>query len=222
MTQIEIFAIIVSQIKKIQNEKSKPIRVAVNGIEGTGKTTFASALVKYLNGNRMKAVHVSIDGYHFNKEVRYRQGRDSSKGYYENSYNEAAFVEHVLQRSQGSPPEYVEATHDLVTDEYLDLCPKRIEDDTVLVTDGCYLLKPIFNDFWDFRIYLKTDFETAKIRGAKRDQDALGGYDEARRKFELRYHAASKLYISDVNPENLADLIIDNTDFECLKVVSSC
>lgn len=220
MKHEEIFSIIRDEIEKIQNSKSKPIRVAINGIEGTGKTTFAAAIVKYLNAHNHIATHISIDGFHFNKEIRYRQGRNSAKGYYEDSYDEVAFIKNVLQRSQQTPAEYIEATHDLSTDDYIELPPKSLDDESVIITDGCYLFKPIFNGNWDLRIYLKTDFSTALKRGAKRDQDALGGYESAKEKFELRYHAASKRYISEVDPENLADLVVDITDFENLKIVS--
>jgi len=219
MEQAEILSVIENHIRKIATKKTKPIRIAVNGIEGTGKTTFALSLVEYLNAQKLTALHVSIDGFHFNKDVRYKQGRNSAKGYYEDSYDEEAFVKNVLLRSQGSPPEYIEATHDLMTDVYLKLDPKQISEDAIIVTDGCYLFKPIFNDHWDLRIYLKTDFNTALARGVKRDALALGGFDEAKQKFELRYHAASKRYISEVDPEKLADLIIDFSDFENLKIL---
>ena len=220
MKQIEIFSLILDKLNKIRDTKSKPIRVAINGIEGTGKTTFAYALVKHMNALGHETIHISIDGFHFNKKVRYRQGRDSAKGYYEDSYNEAAFVEKVLQRSQGNPPEYIEATHDLISDAYVNLPPIPLGHNAVIVTDGCYLFKPVFNEFWDLRIYLKTDFTTALKRGAQRDQKALGGYTLAKQKFESRYHAASKRYISEVMPETLADLIIDMTEFETLKIIS--
>jgi len=219
MKLIDVFSIIKDELRRVNAKKSKPIRVAINGIEGTGKTTFAEALVEYLIHQGFVAHHVSIDGFHFNKKMRYSRGRNSAKGYYEDSYDELSFVKHVLQRSQQEPAEYIEATHDLLTDAYLDLPPKRLDDSAILVTDGCYLFKPVFNDFWDYRIYLKTDFATASRRGALRDQEALGGYEIAKEMFGKRYHAASKRYISEVNPENFADIIFDITDFENLRVV---
>jgi len=217
MKQAEVFSLIRDEVKKIQRHRTKPVRIAVNGIEGTGKTTFASDFVAYLRAHNFAALHISIDGFHFNKKQRYKQGRDSSDGYYEDSYNEAAFVDKVLRLSQGNPPRYIEATHDLMTDDYLDLPPKNLADNAIIVTDGCYLFKPVFNPFWDLRLYLKTDFETALERGVKRDQNSLGGYEKAREKFKLRYHAASRRHISEVNPEALADIIIDNSDFDNLK-----
>lgn len=220
MKQEEAFSIILDAIETISERKTKPIRIAINGIEGTGKTTFATNLVMYVNAKHFPAFHVSIDGFHFNKRIRYRQGRNSAKGYYEDAYDEATFVEMVLQRSQKSQSEYIEATHDLKTDTYLNLRPKVIPSNAVLVTDGCYLFKPVFNEHWDLRVYLKTDFDTALKRGAERDKHDLGGYEEAKQKFTSRYHLASKRYISEVRPIELADLVFDITDFNSLELIS--
>ena len=126
MTSNLIFDIINNEIKKYFSKKNNPIRIAINGIEGTGKTVFAINLSKYLTQSNINATHISIDWFHNNKEYRYRQGRNSYKGYYEDSYNEIEFVNKVLISSQSNPPNYVEAIHDLETDEYLDLKPKNI------------------------------------------------------------------------------------------------
>src|SRR5690606_29504984 len=92
------------------------------------------------------------------------------------------------------------------------LAPKKIPDNAVLVTDGCYLFKPVFNQHWDLRVYLKTDFATALERGARRDQNSLGGYDEAKHRFLSRSHAASKPYISEVGPELIGDWVSANNE----------
>lgn len=219
MKESEIFKILKERIIHLLDNKQKPVRVAVNGIEGTGKTTFAENFVVFLNNEKVKAIHVSIDGFHFNKEHRYKQGRDSAKGYYEYSYNEIAFVEKVLLSSQSEKPNYTKAIHDLETDQYLDLEPIEISNETILITDGAYLFKPNYREHWDLKIYLKTDFETALVRGINRDKELLGGIEATKDKFNNRYHQASKIYIENNNPEEIADIIIDNTDFYNLKLI---
>ena len=220
MTSNQIFDIINNEIKKIFLKKNKPIRIAINGIEGTGKTVFAINLSQYLTQSNINATHISIDGFHNNKEYRYRQGRNSYKGYYEDSYNEIEFVNKVLISSQSNPQNYVEAIHDLETDEYLDLKPKNISNRTVLITDGAYLFKPIYLSYWDFKIYLKTDFNTAMLRGIERDKTLLGTKKEAKEKYIKRYHKASLFYNNECQPESNADLVIDNTDFDNLVIQS--
>ena len=219
MTEKETFEIIKESILSIRKRKTRPIRVAINGIEGTGKTVFARKLIEHLNSEKINTIQVSIDGFHFNKEVRYKQGRDSAKGYYEDSYDELGFVEKVLKSSQSEIPNITKATHDLETDEYLNLNPTKIDRETVIVTDGAYLFKLNYKKHWDLKIYLKTDFETAFLRGMKRDVNLLGGLIATKEKYNNRYHKASKIYINENYPEEQADIIIDNTEFKNLKVI---
>ncbi|WP_264792353.1 nucleoside/nucleotide kinase family protein [Aureispira anguillae] len=113
----------------------------------------------------------------------------------------------------------MKAVHDLETDEYLDLPPTFISDTAILITDGAYLFKPIYKPHWDLKIYLKADFETARARGVDRDQFALGGKEQAEEKFIKRYHAASKLYQEACSPEQVADLLIDATNFNCYEIL---
>ena len=58
-------------------------------------------------------------------------------------------------------------------------------------------------------------------RGIERDQSALGGYDPTIEKYEKRYHQASQIYISENQPKKVADIIIDNSDFNNLKIIKN-
>ena len=80
MSNDELFNLIKNRLKIILNKNNKPIRVAINGIEGTGKTVFSIKLSQYLNQKNINSINISIDGFHNNKEYRYRQGRYSYKG----------------------------------------------------------------------------------------------------------------------------------------------
>jgi uridine kinase len=60
----------------------------------------------------------------------------------------------------------------------------------------------------------------AMTRGIRRDAGQFG-LELAKAKFINRYHAASIIYIAGNQPESLADIIIDNTDFENLILVKS-
>lgn len=216
MNEINIFNLIATVISDKQKQQKRVLRIAVNGIEGTGKTVFAEGLTSFLQGKGFKAVHVPIDGFHFHRSHRYKQGKNSAKGYYEDSYNERAFLDEVLLASQSEKPHYVPAIHDVTTDTYLDTAPIYITRDAVIVTDGSYLFKMLYRKHWDIKIYLKTDFETAMRRGIARDSAMLGGDAIALRKYQQRYHKASQIYITENKPEELADIVIDNTDFNNL------
>lgn len=48
MTQDAIFDHIVKALTQLQQKERVPLRVAINGIEGTGKTKFAEGLTQFL------------------------------------------------------------------------------------------------------------------------------------------------------------------------------
>lgn len=219
MNEVEIFNIIQEKIIEIQKDKLKVVRVGINGIEGTGKTIFCKKLTEYLNNNGQKAIQVTIDGYHNSKEIRYKQGRDSAKGYYEDAYNETAFVENILKSSQKEQPFYIEQIHDLETDEQINPIRKELTDKHIILTDGAYIFKKIYREHWDLKLYLQTDFNTALKRGIQRDLVLLGGLKSTKEKYDNRYHKASKMYIEENKPTEFADIIIDNTEFENLKLL---
>jgi uridine kinase len=184
-----------------------------------GKTIFCKKLTEYLNNNGQKAIQVTIDGYHNSKEIRYKQGRDSAKGYYEDAYNETAFIENILKSSQKEQPFYIEQIHDLETDEQINPIRKELTDKHIILTDGAYIFKKIYREHWDLKIYLQTDFNTALKRGIQRDLVLLGGLKSTKEKYDNRYHKASKMYIEENKPTEFADIIIDNTEFENLKLL---
>ena len=218
MKEVDIFKQIQHHIS--QCSRNKVFRIGINGIEGTGKTTFAQKLSSFLSSH-FAVYHVSIDGFHFNREYRYKQGRNSAKGYYEDSYQEEYFLTNVLLSSQKNPPTIVTRCHNLTTDEYLDEKPLQVEKDALIITEGCYLFKPLLLPHWDYKIYLYTDVDTARARGVKRDSEALGGPAKAEEKYRLRYHKASSMYQELNNPLSHSDLIIDNTNFNDLKLIKN-
>ena len=63
---------------------SHPVRVAVDGRTASGKTTFADALAASIQHGR-PVIRASVDGFHRPRVERYRQGRLSPDGYYEDA-----------------------------------------------------------------------------------------------------------------------------------------
>lgn len=219
MKRSEVFEIIKKRILDIQNVSKKPVRVAVNGIEGTGKTIFTKNLTDFLLQNDLKAMHISIDGFHNVSAIRYKHGRDSAKGYYEDAYNETEFVLKVLKSSQLDDPEIILEVHDMNTDSILHNEPIKIDNGTIILTDGSYLFKDAYRKHWDLKIYLQTDFQTAMARGINRDSEMLGGQNKAKEKYESRYHKASAIYLEEYKPREIADIMIDNTDLDNLLLI---
>ncbi len=72
------------------------LRIAVDGDDGSGKTTFADKAAAAIRLRGRPVVRISLDDFHNVQLVRYRQGRDSPDGFWQDSYNYARFQRDVL------------------------------------------------------------------------------------------------------------------------------
>ena len=68
-------------------EVRHPVRVAIDGIDAAGKTTFADALAPLVAERGRPVIRASIDGFHRPRAERYRRGADSPEGYYLDSFD---------------------------------------------------------------------------------------------------------------------------------------
>ena len=58
-------------------EKPHPVRVAIDGVDGAGKTTLADELSEPIRRRGRPVIRASIDSFHNPQAVSYRRGRHS-------------------------------------------------------------------------------------------------------------------------------------------------
>jgi len=188
-------------------------RVAVDGVTASGKTTLAGEIGASVAARGRPVIRLSMDGFHHPRSHRYRQGRGSADGYYEDAYDFASFATAVLcPLGPGGSGYYRPAIIDLATDTAVDGAPVAAPRDAILIVDGSFLQRDELRDEWDVRIFVATSFENAAARGVARDAALLGGRDQAADAFATRYHAAGRRYLTEVDPRGRADLIFVNDD----------
>ena len=162
------------------------LRVGVDGVCGSGKTTFAGDLAGFVAAAGRPVVLIDSDGLHHVRARRYRQGRESARGYYDDAYDFGSLAERVL----------------------LPLGPA----DAIALFAATFIQRGQLRDLWDEVIYLDVGEEVATVRGVARDTGALGGPAAARAAYEARYMAACRLYVAEQDPAGRASILIDNTD----------
>jgi uridine kinase len=81
-------------------------------------------------------------------------------------------------------------------------------------------MRPEYNEFWDFRIWVDVAPELSISRAIERDSTA-GGTEEAELLHRDRYHASEQIYIDEVDPKSRADVIIDNTHLAAPVIVAT-
>ncbi|MGN4446787.1 hypothetical protein ACTFOB_18010 [Bacillus cereus group sp. MYBK79-1] len=191
-----------------------PTRVGVSGITASGKTTFANEIAEEIKEQGVRVTRASIDDFHNPRAIRYAQGKESARGYYEDAHDYTAFKERLLKPlGPNGNLQYDTISHNLITDIPVHNGQLLAQPNMVLIVDGTFLLKKDVEHLFDYKIFVDTDFEIARKRGAKRETEAFGSYEEAEKMFLNRYHAACKMYIDEHNPKECADVVFQNSDF---------
>lgn len=191
------------------------LRVAVTGITASGKSTFAEELTQILKRRGQSCININVDHFHNPRSIRYRRGRESAEGYYFDAYNYALLKKLVLD-PLGSGGNLIYQAHgfDLETDALVEEEPKQANLEDIFLFAASFLLRPELVSYFDYRIYLDTDFEVAEQRGVSRDATWLGSWENAVHLYRQRYHAAQQLYFAESNPVHYADALVNNNNLE--------
>lgn len=204
-------------------KRPHPVRVAIDGIDAAGKTTLADELVAPLETRGKPVIRASIDGFHRPRLERYRRGRDSSEGYYYDSFDyEAVRVVLLTPLGQGGDRRYRTAVFDFRTDAPVGAPLHTAPSDAVLLFDGVFLLRPELSGCWDYGIFVDVDFDEALRRACQRDQALFGSADAVKAHYLQRYIPGQRLYLEAVRPRERAHVVVDNNDPACPWLLWPC
>jgi uridine kinase len=192
---------------------SHPLRVAIDGITAAGKSTLADELAEVLGPYGREVIRLRMDDFHNPRGHRYRRGRRSACGYYEDAYSFEALARDVLEPlGEGGDHRYRRRLRDLRTDEEIEDAWEVAADDAIVLVDGTFLQRPEIVALWDTRIFVATSFAVAEQRAMARDAELFGGAEATAHIYEERYHAACRRYLQEVDPESLATYVVGNDD----------
>ena len=132
-------------------------RVAVDGVDGAGKTHFADALGVELNVRGAKVIRVSADGFLNPPRTRHRRGRDSPEGFYRDSFDYGRMIRLLLDPlSPGGNREYIREVYDPRREREVRRLPELADDDAILVLDGIFVHRDELSWYWDYSCLLYT------------------------------------------------------------------
>ena len=192
---------------------SRPVRIAIDGVDASGKTTLANELAPSVEALSRPVIRASIDGFHNPAAMRKRRGPLSPEGYYHDSFNTDALVQSLLQPlGPDGTLAFRRAIFDFRTDQPVDAPIERAQPEAILLFDGVFLLRPGLREHFDFSIFLRVDFSITVARAEQRDLPLFGNVEEIRRRYQERYVPGQRLYPSEVQPERLASVVINNND----------
>lgn len=180
--------------------------VAVDGVDGAGKTTFADELAERLRAEGRDVVRASIDGFHHPLAHRRAEGRTAEAVWRRHFDYDALRRELIEPWRAGPPATYRPAVHDVAYEVALDLPPRTPPEEGVLVVDGLFCQRPELEGCWDRVVFLDVPFEVSVARMAARD----GSVDDVNDPDQRRYVEAQLIYFELCDPRGRADLVVDN------------
>lgn len=185
----------------------RPTLVAVDGIDGSGKTTFAATLeAAYLaSGRPVHVVH--LDDFLNPKSVRYRLGRDSPEGYFLDSYDLRGLTRWVLEPlGVGGHRRIRSRVFDHRSDAPCEDDPVLVAPDAVVIVEGLFLHRDELVGRWDVSVFLDVPFSVSVGRMAARD----GTDPDPAHPSVARYVDGQRIYLARCCPKERATVVIDN------------
>jgi uridine kinase len=168
--------------------------VAVDGIDGAGKSTFADSLAPLIE---RPVVRASTDDFHNPRAVRYRRGRESAEDYYLDSFDLAALTSLLLTPFAAGEP-FCRRAFDYREDTPVPAEVEDAPDDAILVLDGLFLHRSALRDRWDLSIWLDVPADIAAERLLLRNRQPPRD----------RYIRGNELYIAEARPADNASLVL--------------
>ena len=180
---------------KAKYEKHRSITqsfvVGINGIDCSGKTTFAKSVSKYFTQHKIENDHLDIDNFNNPAIVS-----ETYKAFVSGSWDE----------------EDLNKYYELIIN-YSDAIRAVSESKkkySLVILEGIFIYKPQLVNLFDFKIYLDIDISLGRKRFAKRwslkqDKRPFEIYDEIWMLSHIKYE-------SEVHPKRISDLVIDYND----------
>jgi uridine kinase len=187
------------------------IRVAIDGVDGAGKTVFADELADAIT---RPVIRAGVDGFHHPRRIRHRAGRTSPEGFFHDSHDYALLRRVLLDPlAPGGDGRHRTAAFDHRTDTPIDTPWQHAPADAVLVFDGIFLHRPELRDLWDHSVFLHVDFAVSVPRMAHRDGTSPGPAAHH------RHIEGQRLYLSLCRPAEHASVVVDNNDLTAPRII---
>jgi uridine kinase len=186
-------------------------RVAIDGVDGAGKTTFADELCQELASSRRQVIRICADDFLNSAQVRHRRGRDSPEGFFLDSYDYAALRRLVLDPlGPGGTRRFRRRAFDLRADRPVDAVEEEATPDAILLLEGLFLHRDELWRTWNYSLFLDVDFDVSLARCARRDTKWASPDPTAAT--NRRYVGGQEIYLSRCDPRTRATHVIDNND----------
>ena len=206
MTRTGLFRLLAEDLQDLGSGRQL---VGIDGVDGSGKSTFADGLSEALTMSQARPVlTIHVDDFLNLQEVRHRRGRSSPEGFWLDTYDYAALEKYVLTPlREGGDGVYCPAVTDARKNVRLHTEPCKAPDDAIVLVEGMFLHRDRMAGHWDYSVFLDVPFAETARRMSARD----GSNPDPEHHSMRRYVGGQRLYFEQARPWTRATRIIDNT-----------
>lgn len=204
----------------------QPFLVAVDGIDGAGKSTFADELAGFVHARGGAVVRSTIDSFHHQRAVRHARGARSPLGFYADSHDLGSLRRELLDPFRtGSGSSYRAAWFDEPTDAPVDAPLAVVNAEDVLIFDGVFVQRPELVAYWDLVVFLdaqkRVDLQRLGLVLDQLPQDPVEAVSHTLSWAARidRYASGMRYYLDLVDPIASADVVIDNNSLAAPVIV---
>jgi uridine kinase len=209
---LELLNTLIYRINQARQNHRTPFKIAIDGLDGAGKSTFARELFALMQMEKYPVFQSSIDNFHNSRKIRYSLGERSPEGYYKYSFNYEILLEYLLLPLMESEDIKVRGS---AFDHKQDIATKtelvNVSSDTILLFDGIFLLRPRLQKYWDMHIFIHADIDNILARVKARDE---GNASEIETLYLEKYIPGQILYLKECKPHLHTDILINNNNFD--------
>nr|AIU93465.1 hypothetical protein LRS1606.31 [Rhodococcus sp. NS1] len=188
--------------------------IAVDGVDGSGKSTFSARLVQQLHPRLVVVLHAH--DFLNPAAVRHAKGKDSPEGFWTELYNYSAMKAYALDPlGRDGDGWYRPASYDSEADRVT--CPSLLHasEEALVLVEGLFLHRDELVDLWDLSIFLDVPFAETARRMAERD----GTHPDPEHDSMRRYIGGQRIYFERTRPWERATIIVDNTNFDDPRII---
>ncbi len=202
-------------VEKIDSLGPHRLRIAIDGLTASGKTSLGHELARELARRGRFTFRASLDDFKRPWHQANQYDRISGEGYYRNAFDLPRVRTLLLDPAAPTGDGRVAlCSVDPLTQVDHAALTTQIPSDGVLIVDGVFACRPELDDAWDLRVWVDIEPELSVRRGTDRDAQREGGRAQAAALHRDRYLASELLYLEEVDPLALVEVVIDNTDFD--------
>ena len=190
----------------------RPFMVGVNGVDGSGKTMLSAELHRQLEAHGLHVTVVHIDDF-TQPQSRRTVSSDPIERYYNNTFDIETLRKTVLEPLVACQLGSVTLRHENPHDpsQAVEHSYSFSSSPSVVIVEGVFVFRPELADYFDTKIFIDIPLSELRARAIERDVPRFGF--GVLKKYLTRYIPAQMRYLEVVRPFDIADIVIDNTNW---------